>query len=186
MTLQTVKSIMLAYDFDSTSKSGGFMVKRLLSLAIGIFLLNIYIRSQLAPNDPLFLFASTNASLNIGLILLSYLLVVVTFKDQFKSWIAYAACMASAVILLIAGGLSLFPGLVASYWISNILLPFDGMVVLEAGVILGLCGLTYQHEPQPAWVKNFSSSVLLRKLAPLAPRIPHPPIAAAARLFQHP
>jgi hypothetical protein len=151
------------------------MVRRLVSLAMGVFILDVYIRSQLTPNDPLFLFVSANAAINTGLILLSYLLIIVSFSRKFANWFSYAGCAILAVVLLIVGGLGLFPGLFSQYWISNNLLPMDSMLVLEAGVILALCSLTYEHAAQPEWLKNFNLAAWRRWFAFPAPKIPHSP-----------
>lgn len=150
------------------------MFRRLTSLVMLIVVVNVYMRSQLAPSDPLFFFISNSMAVNIFLILLTSLAVIVSFSTRFRSWFSYAACGTLAVILGLAGAISLAAGSIND-WLSNTLLPLDGMLVLESAIILGLCALTYQHAPRPAQIKLPDLSWQLRKLALLVPKIPHSP-----------
>ena len=151
------------------------MVRRLVSLAMEVFLINIYIRSQLSPHDPLFVFVSGNMALNIGLIMMGYVVTAVSFSRRFKSWAAWAACSVLAGLLLGVGFFGLFPGLLGNYWLTNNLLPMDSMMVVEGGVILALCALTYGHAARPAWTKQLNWQFLIKKLAIPAPKTFHSP-----------
>lgn len=157
------------------------MVKRLTSLVMLIIVVNVYIRSQLSPNDPLFLFFSNDMPLNISMILLASLVAMVTFSNRFRHWLAYAACVALAVFLCIVGSLGLLSTGI-SYWLSGFLLPMDSMLVLESGIILALCALTYEHAGRPASMLPDVPSYL-KRFALLIPRLPdstqpHPPSPA--------
>ncbi len=129
-----------------------------------IVTVNIYMRSQLAPNDPLFLFISTNSVLNILLILLACLVVAVSFTSRFKNWYFYAACSGLAVFLCLIGVISLFSSNI-DYWLSGLLLPLDSMLVLEAGIILAVCSLSYKHANRPAMPKLAELSGRIRRAA---------------------
>lgn len=157
------------------------MVKRLISLVMLIVAVNVYIRSQLAPNDPLFLFLSNSMPLNIFLIILTSVVAMVSFSHKFRYWLSYASCAALATVLCVVGLFSLLSSGV-NYWLSSFLLPMDSMLVLESGIILALCALTYEHAPQPAPLLPDVSGYL-KRFALLIPRLPnstqpHPPSPA--------
>jgi hypothetical protein len=154
------------------------MGRKFISLAMVIVTLDVYLRSQLSPNDPLFLFISNNFAVNVGMIVISTLVLMTSFKKNFNSWFSYVACAALATILCITGSLSLFSNGV-SYWLSGILPPLNAMLILESGIILALCSLSYQHEPRPAYIKL--PTVALPKLAFPVPKILHSPSSTGRR-----
>jgi hypothetical protein len=147
------------------------MTRKFISLAMVIVTLDVYIRSQLHPNDPLFLFISNTTAVNIGMVLLVGLVVAVSFKDHFRSWIGYAGSAALALILTSAGIAGFFSS-GFSYWLSGLILPLNSLMILEAGVILGICALSYPH---PARLR-IPLPQLIPRLAFLVPRIPHSPL----------
>jgi hypothetical protein len=155
------------------------MTKRFISLAMAIVTLDVYLRSQLYPKDPLFFFISNNFAVNVGMIIVAVLVLLVSFKKSFRHWISYAVCGFLAAALSMIGLLSLFSSGIY-YWLSGIILPLNAMLVLEAGIILGICALTYEHAPRPASLKLPALSPLLPKLAFPVPKIPHSPTTAGA------
>ena len=146
------------------------MTRKFIGLAMVIVTLDVYIRSQLHPGDPLFLFISNTTAANIGMVLLVILVVAISFKDDFRSWIGYAGSAALALIFTSVGIAGFFSsGL--SYWLSGGLLPFNYLMILEAGVVFGICALSYPH---PA--RLVSAPQLIPRLAFLVPRTPHSPL----------
>ena len=146
------------------------MTRKFISLAMVIVTLDVYIRSQLHPGDPLFLFISSTTAVNIGMVLLVGLVVAISFKDRFRSWIGYAGTAALAFFLASVGFAAFFSS-GFSYWLSGVLLPLNSLMILEAGVILGLCALSYPHPARPVSVPQ-----LIPRLVFLIPRIPHSPL----------
>jgi hypothetical protein len=148
------------------------MTTRFTSLATAIVLLDVYLRSQLSSNDPLFLFASNNIGVNAGLVVMAAFMVAVSFRRQFNSWWSFAACAASAVILGIAGVLGvLFTNVF--YFFPQVLLQLDYMFLIEAAVVFGICALSYKHAPMP--FKLRLPSISLPKFEFPAPKIPQSP-----------
>lgn len=128
------------------------MIRKIISLATAIAILDVFLRSLLYPSEPLFLFTSANLLFNIGLVLLAVSLVVLSFKKRFRSWWVYAGCCAAAVAL------SLFSltGLLYSdvdYKLYGIIKPFDYLLLLQTGIILGICVLSYKHAKRPAYLR---------------------------------
>lgn len=124
------------------------MTTKFISLATGIVLLDVYLRSQLYSSDPLFLFASSNTFLNAGLLILVALTIGVSFKNRFRHWWSYAACTAGAVIFGTIGILGTFFGDLL-YWFPQFLQLIDSMFLLEAGVVFGISALSYKHAKAP-------------------------------------
>ena len=156
------------------------MTTRFLSLATAIVILDVYLQSQLSSSDPLFYFASNNLLINAGLILMAVLMVNVSFKTKFRSWYGYAGCATAAIILSFIGLMGILFSDVDNF-LSNVLLPLNYLFILEAGVVFGLCALTYEHAPAPARVREFEWSRLTAKLAFLIPKIPHSPTPTGRR-----
>jgi len=154
------------------------MTRKFISLAMVIVTLDVYIRSQLHPGDPLFLFISNSTPANIGMVLMVGLVVAVSFKEHFWSWIEYAGCAVLAVTLSLVGFAGLFSS-GFSYWLSGILLPLNSLMILEAGVILGICALSYPHPDRRA----IPLPGLVPRFAFLAPRIPHSPMPGLLRIL---
>jgi hypothetical protein len=159
------------------------MIIRFISLATVIVTLDVYLQSQLYSNDPLFLFASNNLAVNIFLVVLMSLAVFFSFLKSFKSWYTYAVCTALAIL---AGGLGLAGTFFSSvtYSLPELILPLDYMFLLEAGVIFGLCSLSYKHAEAPFVINLPKLSALTAKFDFLFPRIPRSTGPARNRRIQ--
>lgn len=155
------------------------MVTKLVSLATGIVFLDVYLQSQLSSNDPLFLFASSGLLVNLGLLLVASSMIAISFRAGFKHWWGYLACAAAAIVFGIVG----FAGAFLSdtvYWIPQTFLSLDYLMLLEAGVVFGICALTYKHEPlllKLRWARLNAS--LTHKLAYPVPKILHSPTTSS-------
>ncbi|HET9721831.1 MAG TPA: hypothetical protein VFP32_02265 [Candidatus Saccharimonadales bacterium] len=122
------------------------MAKKFISLATGIVILDVYLQSQLQPKGILFYFASDNIVFNLGLLVLAIALVGLAFKNKFKHWQSFVVCAAAAVILSVIGAAGLFFLGIGTYFF-NYLVPFDFLILLQSGIILGLHAMTIKHEP---------------------------------------
>jgi hypothetical protein len=152
------------------------MATRFMSLATAVIVLDIYLRSQFYSSDPLFFFVSNSLAVNVAMILLAGSAAVVSFKNRFKKWLSYAATSAMAVLLSIFG----FFGVAfdqIGYPLSNYLFTLNYLVIMQCGIILGLCALSYEHAKRPENIKLASLAPLLTKLklAVPVPKIPHSP-----------
>jgi hypothetical protein len=156
------------------------MTTRFLSLATAIVTLDVYLQSRLSSTDPLFYFTSNNLAVNTAFILLAALMVSVSFRPKFKTWYGYAGCAAAGLFLCTLGTIGILFSDVDNF-LSNILLPLNYLIILEAGVVLGLCALTYQHEPAPAKIRAYDFVHLMNRFAFLAPKIPHSPTPVSPR-----
>lgn len=156
------------------------MIRKFISLATAIVILDVYLRSQLYSNDPLFLFASNKLAINIGMVLLAGAVVTVSFRNKFKNWLSFAAVAALAVILSVVGMVGIFLSNMV-YSFSNILLPLDYMFMLESGIVLGICALSYEHAPSPYRFKLPEPAALLSKFAFPVPKFPQSPTPAGPR-----
>jgi len=150
------------------------MTRKFISLATAIVTLDVYLRSQLYSNDPLFLFASSGLAINIGMVAIAACAVAVSFMNRFKSWYSYAACTAAAV-LFIVGGLAGAMLSDVAYAFSNLLLPLDYLFILQAGIVGGLCSLSYKHASMPFQIKTPNLAGWLNKIVLPVPKIPHSP-----------
>ncbi len=157
------------------------MLKRLISLAMLILTLDVYMRSLLYPRDILFYFAAGSTAANVAMVLIVGLAVAISFRSRFNSWWSYAASASLAVVLCLIGFFSLFTISINS-WLSAVLLPLNALMVLEAGVVIGICALSYQHVPRPASVRlpvlqwrprlNRVGGRLVSAFRPAAPALP--------------
>lgn len=120
------------------------MVQRVISLFMAVTTLSVYLWSQLQPSDALFLFATANMLINLGLIGLAAVLVKLSFADRFhKSW-TYTLAMGGAIGCLAISALGLLTaGL--SYKIFSAFGPLDFLLLAEAGIVLSISSLTYKH-----------------------------------------
>ena len=159
------------------------MVTKFISLATGIVTLDVYLQSQLYSSDPLFLFASSNLAVNVLLVGLMGLAVYFSFIKRFKSWYSFAACSAMAIL---TGALGLAGTFFSSvtYWLPNLIMPLDYMILLEAGVIFGLCSLSYSHAEAPFEIRLPKLSALTAKFDFRFPRIPRSTGPARNRRIQ--
>lgn len=149
------------------------MITKFISLATAIVTLDVYLQSQLSSNDPLFSFISNNLAANMLMVTLAAAAVAVSFRKRFDSWYGYAAASAGAAMLIIVGGGGFFfSGFLPSLWM--VALPLNYLLMLEFGVIMGVCALSYKHQPRPASAR-LPRPPLPFKLAFPVPRIPHFP-----------
>jgi len=150
------------------------MIVKFISLATAIVTLDVYLQSQLYSNDPLFLFASNNLAVNIGLVVLTCAAVAVSFRHEFKNWVSYALC---TMMALFFGGLGLLGTFFSSvmYAFPNVILPLDYLFMLEAGVIFAICSMTYRHEKFPYRIKLPQFTAMTNKIALPVPKIPQSP-----------
>jgi hypothetical protein len=148
------------------------MTTKFISLVSAIVTLDVFLRSQLSSNDPLFLFASSSLPVNLGLVVLAFLGVAVSFMPKFRKWLWYAGCVLLAVVLGALGVIgAFFSGLFYSF--PNLLLPLDYLFILETAIVLAISALAYEHEPSP-YRGRFPK---LPRVAFPVPRIPHSPIS---------
>jgi len=152
------------------------MTRKFISLATAIVILDVCLRSQLFSNDPLFLFTSNNLAVNIVLSIMALAVATVSFKKQFKHWQSFAVAVVGAVVLGSAGILGFFFSNI-DYAFSSILLPLNYLFLLETGIILAICALSYKHEPVPSSYRLPRPAELATKLVSAipVPRIPHSP-----------
>lgn len=150
------------------------MTTKFISLATGIVILDVYLQSQLSSSDPLFLFASNSFAVNAGLLILTCLMVGVSFRPQFKRWWSFTAVAGLAIILGLLGMIGLFFGNMP-YSFPQVLMPLDYMFLLEASVVFGICALTYKHQPVPYKLSLPKPAALLNKFGLPVPKIPHSP-----------
>lgn len=129
------------------------MTTKFISLASAIVILDVYLQSQLHSNDPLFLFASNNLFVNMGMVLLAALTVAISFKAKFRHWASYLICCVLAAGLVTLGIMGTFFS-DTIYSFPSVLLPLNYLFLLQAGVIIGLCTLTYQHQSIPYRLSN--------------------------------
>jgi hypothetical protein len=154
------------------------MTTRFISLATAIVLLDVFLRSQLSSNDPLFLFASNNIGVNAGMLLVVAFMVFLSFGRKFKRWWSFTLCALAAVLFAFIGLMGTFFSEVF-YNFPQILLQLDYMFLMEASVVFSICALTYAHPPLPyrlrlpkvALPSNFSFDLPV-------PKIPHSPGAS--------
>lgn len=150
------------------------MTTKFISLATGIVTLDVYLQSQLHSSDPLFLVVSNNPAINMTMVVLATLAISVSFRKRFSNWYGYAATVALAAVLLIIGAGGMFLSNVL-YMLPPAVLPLNYMLMLQSGVVLGMCALTYQHAPRPASVR-LPSVALPPKIAFPVPKLSHTPL----------
>jgi hypothetical protein len=101
-------------------------------------------------------------------------MVAVSFRGKFKHWWTYLACAVTAVTFGLIGLIgTFFDNLLYSF--PQVLLQLDYMFLLEAGVVFGICALTYQHEKLPFKLSLPAPASLLHNIAFPVPKIPHSP-----------
>lgn len=156
------------------------MITKFISLATGIVLLDVYLQSQLYSNDPLFLFASDNLIVNAGLLILVALMVVVSFKDKFRHWWSFLGCVSAAILCGTVGMIGLFfSNLLYSF--PQVLLPLNYMFLMEAGVVFGICALSYEHVKVPFKLRLPFPFPIFTNIALPVPKIPHSPTGPRSR-----
>lgn len=153
------------------------MVLKLISSATGLVTLDVYLQSQLSSNGPLFYLASDNTLINILMIVISAAGIYVAFRGRFKSWYSYAACMALGALMILMGIAGVFfDTFIYSFW--SIFSPLNYALLLEYGIVLSICSLTFKHAKRPKNVRQAISptaALSKLKLALPVPKIPHTP-----------
>lgn len=104
----------------------------------------VYLQSQLQSNDALFLFISSNLLVNICMIGLSSYLVWLSFQSEFKRAAPYVASVLGAVLFTIAGMVGILSASFDRY-MFDVIKPLDYVLLFEAGILLGICALSYKH-----------------------------------------
>lgn len=110
----------------------------------------VYFQSLLHPADPLFLIASSNLFVNVGLMLLVAIMVRVSFLKEFRHWQMYLVTAALTIILAVVSVIGLLSTSL-DYYFSSVLLQLDYLVLLQISVGLGVCVLSYKHQPVPRY-----------------------------------
>ena len=124
------------------------MLRKALSLVTAAGILYVYLQSQLHSADALFLVTSPNLAVNGGLVAIAGGVVYVSFMEKFKSWQSYIICAVAAITLGLVGFLGFsFASFENNF--SGALLPMDYMLIMQLGIILGICTLSYRHAPLP-------------------------------------
>ncbi len=122
------------------------MTRKLLSLVTAIGIAYVYLQSQLHSGDALFLIASDSLAVNFGLLILAASVLYVGFIGQFKAWYTYLSTALSSVVLSAWGLIGVvYAG--ASNNFTGIIKPLDYMIMLQVGIIFGICALSYRHQP---------------------------------------
>jgi hypothetical protein len=134
------------------------MIRKGLSLVTAAGILYVYLQSQLHSTDALFLVTSDNLAVNAGLVSVAGAAVYISFMERFKTWRSYLACASASAALGLAGFLGIaFISIENSF--SGAILPLDYIMIMLLGIILGICSLSYQHQPLP---KKVNASNLFR------------------------
>jgi hypothetical protein len=123
------------------------MIRKSLSLITASGMLYVYLLSQLRSGDALFLVASSSILINLALLALAASSVYVAFlEDRFKSARQYAISAGLAIGLGVIGFIGAFyAGMDDSF--GGVIKPFDYLVMLQLGIIFGICSLSYRHQP---------------------------------------
>lgn len=152
------------------------MVTKSISLATAIVSLDVFLRSQLFSNDPLFLFISNSLVVNALMIVLAAAAVYISFRKKFGSWYGFAACIASAALFICAGFLGVFySDSIHSMW--SAMLPLNYILMMQCGIVLGICALSYDHADMPAYIRQRRRlpSLPVPSFAFPVPKTLHPP-----------
>lgn len=120
------------------------MIQKAISLFMAVTTLSVYLWSQLQPSDALFLFASANMLINLGLVGLSFLLVRLSFAEKFKKSWTYTLAAGGAIGSLIISVAGIISASLA-YKLYSAFGPLDFVILTEAGIVLSICALSYKH-----------------------------------------
>ncbi len=153
------------------------MVTKSISLVTGLVSLDVFLRSQLSSNDPLFLFVSSGLIVNLLMVGLSAAAIYVSYRKKFSNWYAYMLCSALAFLFVGTGFLGIFySDYIHSVWSS--LLPLNYILMMQTGIVFGICSLSYNHADMPANVRqrlnNLPQLPKLNLVLPV-PKTLHPP-----------
>jgi hypothetical protein len=119
------------------------MTTKLLSLVTASGITYVSLQSQLHSDDALFLVASGNLVINIGLGVVAALAIYLSFIKQFKYRQTYTATVAAAIGLIFIG----FAGFAYSGidYYFGIIKPLDYVILMQLGLIFGIYALSYKH-----------------------------------------
>lgn len=120
------------------------MIQKAISLFMAVTTLSVYLWSQLQPSDALFLFASANMLINLGLVGLAILMVRLSFADRFKKSWTYTLAVGGAVGCLVISAAGIISAGLA-YQLYTVFGPLDFVILTEAGIVLSICALSYKH-----------------------------------------
>jgi len=153
------------------------MVTKSISLVTGLVSLDVFLQSQLSSNDPLFLFVSSGLIVNLLMVGLAAAAIYVSFRKKFSSWYAYVLSTVLALVFICVGFMGIFySDYIHSLW--SALLPLDYILMMQTGIVFGICSLSYDHANMPDNVRQ-----RLNNLPPLpkpnfvlpVPKTLHPP-----------
>lgn len=104
----------------------------------------VYLQSQLASNDALFLFISNNLVINILMVGLAAYTVWLSFLRKFTSRYVYGMTVAASFSLALLGIAGILSASLDRY-MFDVIKPLNYVMILEAAVIMGICALSYKH-----------------------------------------
>jgi hypothetical protein len=154
------------------------MTTKLISLVTGLATLAVYLQSQLSSNDPLFLLVSNSLVINVLMVALAAAGIAVAFREKFDSWQSYLASSLLGAGLIIIGVAGL--GITSLTYAWDALLPLNYVMMLQVGIVLSICNLSYRHQPVPRALRPtvwLPKALKYRPVFP-APKIPHSPSMA--------
>jgi hypothetical protein len=120
------------------------MTLKLVSIFTGLGVLDAFLENLYRPSDLLFLFISNNPVMELLRFSLVAFLLLLSFKKKFWHFMSYAVCAGAAIVLSGIGLLGIMDMHFASY-VFNVVKPVDFILFLEAGVMMGMCALSYEH-----------------------------------------
>ncbi len=132
------------------------MTRKILSLATVAGIAYVYFQSLFRYDDALFLLISNNLLIDAFFLCLAVGGAWLSFQKKFESWQLYVGCASLAILL---GGFGLL-GIVFSSFdntLYNLFMPLDYLVMMELGIIYGVCALSYKHQPIPKNVTKYMS-----------------------------
>jgi hypothetical protein len=113
-------------------------------------------------------------------LILGTLMIVVSFKDKFRHWWSYVSCSLLAIACGMLGVIgTFFSNLLYSF--PNLLLPLDYLFLLQAGVVLGIACLSYEHAAIPDRLRLPRPSNLFNNLAFPVPKTLQSPTGSNPR-----
>lgn len=147
------------------------MTQKTISLFTAAGILAAYLWSQLQPSGALFLLMSPNTAINVGWLVAAALMVRLSFTDRFKTQSGYIITAALSALAILIGGIGLFAS-GFNYLFFSWFGPIDFLLLAQLGVILGICALSYQHQPVKLSALTFKRpKILLPKPALSVPRL---------------
>jgi hypothetical protein len=150
------------------------MTTKLLSSITASGIAYLILQSRLHSDDALFLVASGNIVINLGLGLIAGLAIYLSFIKKFKYRQAYLATLMAAVVLSVIG----FAGFAYSGidYYFGIIKPLDYVILMQLGMIFGICALSYKHPRTDLTLVRLSRDYRRFKRG-LSKKLPKPAIA---------